>query len=74
MKKTTKTYAVTGYMEYVAAIPVHAGKTVEIRFAGGKQNGYGISPARFTTSDPVLQRLIERSPLFRTGKIREIRN
>lgn len=69
MKKTPKTYAVAGYMEYVASIAVPLGKSIEVRFTGGKQNGYGVSPAKFTTTDPVLQKFIEKSEQFRSGKI-----
>lgn len=71
--KKAKVYAVWGYMEFVASIPLHPGKSIDIHFSGGKQNGYGISPARFVTSDTVLQKYIEKSPLFIRGVIRSHR-
>ena len=69
-KTKKKTYAVAGYMEYVASLPLPGGRSVEVEFTGGKQSGYGVSPARFTTEDPVLQKLIENCDQFRQGLIR----
>ncbi len=68
-KKTGKTYAVYGLMEWVALLPV-GGSVVRIPFTGGSISGYGVKPATFTTDNEVLQRLIENSRHFRSGKIR----
>lgn len=68
-KRMKKTYAIHGYMEFVARIPLAAGRMLDVPFTGGKQNGYGVTPARFSTDDPVLQKLIEKSPMFRAGRI-----
>ena len=63
-----KTYAIYGLMEYLARIPV-GGTCVEVHFTGGQLSGFGIRPATYSTDDPVLQRLIERSQHFRTRRI-----
>lgn len=63
-------YAVYGLLEYHLKIGRGVGYTVE--FTGGQLSGYGVSPARFSTSDPVLQRHIEGSAEFRAGKIMRI--
>ena len=64
-----KTYAMFGYMDFTAQIKTTPNQTIKIEFSGGKQNGYGTRPATFKTSDPVLQKLIERSPMFQKGRI-----
>ena len=40
-----------------------------VKFTGGTLSGYGITPAKYTTSDEVIQKMIENSPHFRSGKI-----
>ena len=70
-----KTYGVFGLMEWVLQLPTGyaALPFIQIKFEGGHISGYGVTPARLTTSDPLLQRLIEASPWFRprddNGKI-----
>ena len=64
-----KTYGVKGMIEWHALIPF--GKsTMSVKFTGGTITGYGISPAKFITSDPIAQNVIERSDLFKNGKIK----
>ena len=63
-----KTYAIRGYLEYEALIPVGSGK-VRIHFDGGSLTGYGSTPATFSTCDRVLQTIIEKSELWKSGKI-----
>ncbi|MCM1376940.1 MAG: hypothetical protein NC097_04795 [Clostridium sp.] len=66
---TTKTYGVYGMLEWHALIP--AGRmTLSLVFTDGKVSGYGVIPARYQTSDPVIQSAIEASGHFRNGKIR----
>lgn len=63
-----KTYGVKGMIEWHALIPF--GKSMmSVKFTGGALTGYGISPAKFTTSDKITQNVIERSDLFKSGKI-----
>ncbi|MDE6010425.1 MAG: hypothetical protein K2F87_03125 [Muribaculaceae bacterium] len=66
-----KTYALYGLMEYLAHIPV-GGTSVEVHFTGGQLSGFGIRPATYSTDDPVMQRLIERSELYKSKRIRAL--
>lgn len=69
MRQTTKkTYGVSGLMEWTVLIPAGS-MFLRVCFSGGTLTGYGISPATFTTSDPAVQRIIEGSDLFRSGRI-----
>lgn len=43
---------------------------VRVSFTGGHLGEGCVSPARFETSDPVVQRLIEKSAAFCSGRIR----
>lgn len=64
-----KRFYVDGLLEWQVIIP--AGKIdIPVFFEGGRISGYGITPAEFITSDPVLQRAIESSSYFRSGRIK----
>lgn len=63
-----KTYGVNGYIEWVANIIV-GGAAVKVPFTGGAITKYGIVPAEYTTSDPVIQKIIENSSHFRSRRI-----
>lgn len=65
----TVTYSVSGMMEWVAVIPTRS-NLLRVRFSGGSLSGYGVTPATFTTSNPVVIRMIEDSRLFKSGKIK----
>ena len=68
MNAKRKTYGVSGYMEWVALI--ECGKaTVKVHFSGGSLTGYGVTPAGFTTQNPMTQAIIENSKEFKSGKI-----
>ena len=55
-------------MEWVALI--ECGKaTVKVHFSGGSLTGYGVTPAEFTTQNPMTQEIIENSKEFKSGKI-----
>lgn len=55
-------------MEWVALI--ECGKaTVKVHFSGGSLTGYGVTPAEFTTQNPMTQAIIENSKDFKSGKI-----
>ena len=55
-------------MEWVALI--ECGKaTVKVHFSGGSFTGYGVTPAEFTTQNPMTQAIIENSKEFKNGKI-----
>lgn len=68
MNAKRKIYGVSGYMEWVALI--ECGKaTVKVHFSGGSLTGYGVTPAEFTTQNPMTQAIIENSKEFKSGKI-----
>lgn len=73
MKKKIKTYGVKGLMEWVCNVPV--GKThMRVEFTGGVLTPYGNTPAKYTTSDPLKQAVIENSPLYKSGRIKLLRS
>lgn len=62
-------YEVAGMMELHPEFT--AGRTrIRIAFRGGHLSNGAITPASFETSDPVLQKVIEASHLYRSGRIR----
>lgn len=64
-----KTYGVSGLLEWSAVIK--AGKAaINVMFSGGSLNGYGITPATYTTSNAIIQAIIENSAYFQSGKIK----
>lgn len=64
----TKTYGVTGLMEWQPII--HTGKaTFKPQFTGGAMSSYGVTPAKYTTSNPIFQHIIENSAYFKSGRI-----
>lgn len=64
-----KKYGAIGVMEWQLNLPV--GKaTVHVEFKGGFENKYGIHPATFMTTDPIVQTVIERSYYLASGKIK----
>lgn len=68
MNAKKKTYGVSGFMEWKALLK--CGKaTVSVHFSGGSLTGYGVTPAMFTTENPLKQALIENSREFKSGKI-----
>ena len=72
MKKTKNTYGVYNIIEWHAIIK--AGKaTIKVPFSGGAMTTQGVTPATFTTTNPVVQLAIERSAAFASGKIKLIK-
>lgn len=65
----TVTYAIDGLVECTLTIRVGC-LMHPIHFSGGRQSGFGTTPATFTTSDPLLQHYLERSRPFIDGRIR----
>lgn len=73
MKKKKVTYGVYNLVEWYAILRM--GKaTVKVPFTGGAITTQGVTPATFTTSDPIVQIAIERSPDFARGKIKIVRS
>lgn len=72
-KKTKTTYGVYNLIEWHALLRM--GKaTVKVPFTGGSITTQGVTPATFTTEDPVIQFAIEKSPEFLNGKIKVVRS
>lgn len=64
-----KTYGVDGLIEWHINVP--AGRVLlNIEFSNGRFSGYCMAPAVYRTADPVVQRAIEHSSHFRSGRIR----
>ena len=66
--KVLKIYGVRHLMEWQCVI-VHNGAKFHFAFTDGASTGYGVTPAKFRTSNPVLQQVIEQSNYFKSGKI-----
>lgn len=73
MNKRKKTYGVYNIIEWHAQLQV--GKALlKVAFTGGSITTNGVTPATYTTDDPVIQLAIERSREFKSGKIKTVRN
>lgn len=64
----SKTYAVRGLLEWKMALNV-GGAIIRICFSGGSMGPNGVIPAKYTTDNPVLQHMIEKSPHFENKRI-----
>ena len=69
MKNNTKTYGVYGLMDWQPIIYVGRAKFSPL-FSGGSATAYGETPAKYITSNPVYQRIIETSDFFKCGHIK----
>lgn len=68
MKKKRITYGVYGMMEYQSIIKIGRA-TLKVMFSDGSMTAIGQNPAKFTTSDFLVQRAIENSSEFKKGRI-----
>lgn len=67
-KKVTKTYGVYGLMDWQPIL--HVGKArFQPLFEGGGATAYGETPAKYTTSNPIFQHIIESSHYYQCGHI-----
>lgn len=64
-----KRYAIHGKVEMSVLIPVNNAK-LRVNFTNGVINSNGITPATFSTSDPVVQTAIENNRLYEKGLIK----
>lgn len=64
-----KKYAIYGKVEMSVLIPVNNAK-LRVNFANGVITPSGITPATFSTSDPVVQTAIENNRLYLKGVIK----
>lgn len=63
-----KTYGVSGLMDWTTQIKAGKG-TVSVHFTGGALTAYGVTPAKFSTSNIFFQNIIENSEPFKSGRI-----
>ena len=63
-----KTYGVSGLMDWTTQIKAGKG-SVSVHFTGGALTAYGVTPAKYSTSNPFFQSVIENSKQFKSGRI-----
>lgn len=69
MKRCRKVYGIDNFAE--KQISINVGKSiVNVHFTNGGANGHGTTPARFTTSTPFYQHVIENCSFFKRGGIK----
>lgn len=70
------TYGINGLMEAVIELPTGSFlyPFMRIGFEGGQLTSYGVTPAKYTTEDSFIQKLIEESEWFEMGKIQKIKS
>lgn len=73
MTAVIKTYGINGLLEWHGYIESN-GVKMKVDFTGGTTTAYGVSPAIFTTKDPLTQHIIENSNKFKSGRIRLVRS
>ena len=71
MKKKRITYGVYGMMEYQSIIKIGRA-TLKVLFTDGSMTAIGQNPAKYTTSDFLVQRAIENSSEFKKGRIQVV--
>lgn len=71
MKKKRITYGVYGMMEYQTIIMIGRA-TLKVLFTDGSMTAIGQNPAKYTTSDFLVQRAIENSSEFKKGRIQVV--
>lgn len=59
-------------MDWQCEIPVGRARAI-VHFTGGTMTSYGVTPAEYSTGDPVKQRIIEGSSHFKRGRIKLLR-
>ena len=63
-----KTYAARGLLEWQMALNA-GGAILRICFSGGSMGANGLIPAKYTTDNIAIQKIIEDTPAFVHGKI-----
>ncbi len=71
MKKKKITYGVSGMMEFQAIIKVGR-NNMKVLFTDGSMNAMGVNPAKYTTTNFMVQHAIENSLEFKRGLIKRI--
>ena len=63
-----KTYAARGLLDFKMALNV-GGAIIRLCFSGGGMGSNGIIPAKYTTDNPAIMSLIEKSPQFESKRV-----
>lgn len=63
-----KTYAARGLLDWQMALNV-GGAIIRIAFSGGTMGSNGVIPAKYTTDNIAIQRIIENTKEYKSGKI-----
>ena len=64
----TKSYAARGLIEWQMALNV-CGAILRFKFTGGSMGSNGVIPAKYTTDNEAIQKLIENSDYFKSGRV-----
>lgn len=67
-----KIYGISGFVEKSIVLPINKVR-IRINFMNGIVNADGITPARFSTNDTIVQTAIENSKLYKEGQIKLIK-
>lgn len=62
------TYAARGLLEWQMALNV-GGAIIKILFSGGTMGSNGVVPAKYSTDNEAIQKMIEQSPAFKSNRI-----
>lgn len=63
-----KTYAARGLLDWQLALNV-GGAIIRICFSGGSMGSNGVVPAKYVTENPAIQRIIEETDQYKSGRI-----
>lgn len=72
MERIKKTYGVEGLVDWTAELKAGKAKLI-VNFTGGGMTSFGITPAEYTTDNPIYQAIIENSSEFKRRKIKLLR-
>lgn len=67
-----KTYGIDNLVDWKAQLSVGKARVI-VHFSGGAITRFGVTPAEFSTKDPLVQHVIENSQHFINGKIKLLR-
>ena len=69
MKKRIVTYGISGLMECQVVIKIGNRTRMRVMFSDGSMTAYGVTPAKYTTDNFIIQQAIERSSDYKRGRI-----
>lgn len=72
MAMKVKKYGIMGLLEWHGTLSFNGSK-VKVSFTGGTTTHFGVAPASFSTSNSIIQYIIENSEQYKKGFIKLIR-